>query len=102
LEELLQDRLDRLPLLAAACTDQALDRLELCRQRLLGVVVAAQQAAIDAVLDRGQVSGRLLVVADVELDVVHGLVFAAFPRRGAAVVPAGGTPAPAISPSWSS
>src|SRR5690606_24717924 len=78
LEELLQDRLDRLALLAAAGSHEALDRLEVGRQRLLGVVVPAQQAAIDAVLDRRQVRGRLLVVADVELNVVHGLAFGAF------------------------
>ena len=62
---------DRSFFFPSARTHEPLQHLQVCRQGLLGVVIAAKHPAIHAVLAGGQMGRGLVVVADVELDVIH-------------------------------
>src|SRR3546814_5477181 len=70
-KELLQDVFDGTPLVAGPRPHKSLQGLEVGNQRTLCVVVAALEPAVNSVLDCGQMGRGLLVVADVELDVLH-------------------------------
>ena len=80
-EEFVQYLLHGIALGLAGGAHQAEYLGDLGRQRLLGAVVDAQHPAVGRVLQHRQVRGGSLVIAEVELEVVHCGLPCSSPRR---------------------
>src|SRR5260370_29427343 len=80
-EELARDGGDRLLLLLAPRADETCQRVQVARQRILGLVVEPQHAMERGSLEERQMLGRRGVVADMVLEVAHQ-VGCSVPRPG--------------------
>lgn len=71
LEKLSEDRLNGVAFLLRVRPHPALNRLDVGRQWLLAGHVPTDQPAVDAILTGRQVGGRLIVIANVVLEIIH-------------------------------